>query len=322
MAKSGKLSGAFFIGLFVILGAIIGIGALLYLGANRFFKEQVYYVTYFDGSVEGLERGSAVKYQGVPCGRVHQIKVAPDGKLVEVVMAIDPRISVNDSLRIQTALSGLAGGKFLQLYYPDNPSVMQNHPALSFTPEYKYIKSSPSGLEEMETAARQVMNNLMKLDVYDISQGTKQFLKSSTDFFSNKDLYQILANLEHSSEMLDKLLSRADTSVVFDNTAKTSALLLESASKLKMMTDSLNYQIGQMNLPGYMDKFYGKYDSAMTNANKVITKTGYRSEALMMTFQETLEELRKTNRDLQKALRAVTDNPGGILFSEPPPKEK
>ena len=52
----------------------------MWLSANKFLKEQIYYVTYFDGSVEGLNVGSPVKYQGVPCGAVQALEVAPDGK--------------------------------------------------------------------------------------------------------------------------------------------------------------------------------------------------------------------------------------------------
>ena len=89
MARKNKFTGAFLIGIFVLTGLVILIATVIWLGKTQFMEESKLYVTYFDGSVEGLEKGSPVKYLGVPVGTVDKIKVAPDGKLVEIVMQIE-----------------------------------------------------------------------------------------------------------------------------------------------------------------------------------------------------------------------------------------
>ena len=66
--KSRKKNQPFLVGLFTLLGLSIIIVTIIWLGANEFFKQQKFYVTYFDTSVEGLTIGSPVKYQGVPVG--------------------------------------------------------------------------------------------------------------------------------------------------------------------------------------------------------------------------------------------------------------
>ena len=96
-----RVSNAFMIGLFVIVSTVVLIGAVIWLGANKFFKENIYFVTYFDGSIEGLENGSAVKYQGVPVGSVSKIELAPDGKLVQVTMQIKRKIDLRDNMRVK-----------------------------------------------------------------------------------------------------------------------------------------------------------------------------------------------------------------------------
>jgi len=75
MAK-GKLTTSFFIGLFVLLGVIAIVGSIIWLGSSQFMKERKFYVTYVDGSVQGLEQGGAVKYQGVPVGNIKKIDIA------------------------------------------------------------------------------------------------------------------------------------------------------------------------------------------------------------------------------------------------------
>ena len=58
------------VGIFVIAATLIGVGTAIWLGASRFFENTSLMVTYFSESVQGLEPGSAVKYRGVPAGRV------------------------------------------------------------------------------------------------------------------------------------------------------------------------------------------------------------------------------------------------------------
>ena len=70
----------FEVGIFVIIATAIGIGAVVWLGASRFFQETQHFVTYFSESVQGLDPGSSVKYRGVPAGRVDTISIARPGR--------------------------------------------------------------------------------------------------------------------------------------------------------------------------------------------------------------------------------------------------
>lgn len=322
MAKKRKNASPFLIGLFVILGTVIMAGAIIWLGAGRFLQEQIYYVTYFDSSVEGLEQGSAVKYQGVPCGRIASINVAPDGRLVEVVMQINRGIDVNDSLRVQPALSGIAGGRFLQLHYPTSVSVAEMHPEINFKPPFPVIKSAPSGFEEMTLAAREVLNNLIRLDVEGISMNTVKFLKSTTDFFASEDLNTILKNLAEASIKLDNILLQADTSSAISNINETTKVLYQTSLQLNRAVASLDKQINDANIPYYIGEMYLRYDSTMQHTNQMIGSVGFRAQSSILTLQETLDEIRRTNRDLQNALRALSDDPASIFLTAPPPRER
>jgi len=79
----------FMIGLFVTFGVLIGMVAVVWLGASKYFEKGKTYVTFFDESVQGLQVDSAVKYRGVEVGRVEAIRVAPDNRLIEVVIKVD-----------------------------------------------------------------------------------------------------------------------------------------------------------------------------------------------------------------------------------------
>ncbi len=319
--KQRSISSAFVTGLFVLTGAVVVIATIIWLGANQFLKEQVFYVTYFESSVEGMEKGSAVKYQGVPCGRISDIRVAPDGRLVEVVMQLDPKIEITDSMRVNPAMSGIAGGKFLQLHFPSQ-DMAAKHPVLNFKPQYPLIKSSPSSLEEISLAAQKVFNNLMDLQVGQISTESLRFLSTTTSFFQSDTLKRILVNLMDATNRLDGILAQADTSSVIRNLENTSMGLYQSSLELLASSQNLNNQIENMKLPYYMEKAYSQYDSTMHNTNRLMNNVGYRAESALLNLNETFEGLKKTNKALQNSLNAISDNPSAVFFSNPPAKEK
>jgi len=53
------------LGLFVTVGVILGVAAIIWVGASKYFEKGDRYVTYFNESVQGLQQDSAVKYRGV-----------------------------------------------------------------------------------------------------------------------------------------------------------------------------------------------------------------------------------------------------------------
>lgn len=320
--KSRKLSSPFLIGLFVLLGSAIMVGTIIWLGANQFLKERNYYVSYFNQSIQGLDVGSPVKYQGVNCGNINEINIAPDGKLVEVVMQIDPKVKINEHMVVKLMFAGLAGGKYIELHYAKDGADISEIPELNFKAPYQVIPTTASGFEEMTLAAEEVVNRLKTMEFKRISDNINKFLESSTEFLDNEELYTIVSDLSESSARLNSILEQADTSKAIANITETSAQLLETAHDIDIIVDSLGTQINEMNLPGYMTKIYAQYDTAMTTTNNVINMVGFRSENVLFSLTETFEELRETNKALQKTLRSITDNPSQVFLSEPPPPEK
>ncbi len=318
MAIKNKITVSFFIGLFVIIGFGIIVGAIIWFGTKKYKEDTKTYVTYFEGSVEGLEKGSPVKYLGVPVGTVNKIKVAPDGKLIEIIMQIQKGLEIDSNIRVKAELAGITGGKFLQLSYPQSKELLKLYPKLSFEPPYEVIKSSPSGIEEIEIAAREVMNNLRMLQVSEISQETLRFLESASNFFENQKLYDIVKNINEASLKLDRILYQADTSSFIANIDNSSSKLLEATEKLYKFSEILNSEIKAMNLSQKSNNTFALIDSTINDTRYSLNKFSYRIEDILFTLNETLHQLQSTNKQLKKTLKAYTNYPGLLLFAEPP----
>jgi len=72
------------LGLFVVVGVVMTLSVMAWLGARSLRKEVGLYISYFDESVQGLEVGSPIKFRGVTIGSVAKIDIADDHRHVEV----------------------------------------------------------------------------------------------------------------------------------------------------------------------------------------------------------------------------------------------
>ena len=162
------------LGLFVVTGFVLGLTALVFLGARSMQRDVVTYISFFDESVQGLDVGSPVKFRGVVVGNIEQIRVAPDRRRVEVVLDLGVedlkemglsegagkklRIRVPADLRVQLASQGITGVKFLQLDFFDPHSYPA--PQLPFPTPENYIPSAVSTMKNVEDAVVLAANRL------------------------------------------------------------------------------------------------------------------------------------------------------------------
>ena len=319
---SRRVSSPFLIGLFVTIGTVMIIVVIIWLGSSQFLKENVKYVTYFSASVEGLEKGSPVKYLGVPVGTIAKIKVAKDGKLIEVIISIDKSLEIKDKLRAKSELAGFAGTKFLQLHYPSDKDMLNIYPKHDFQAPYPVIKSSPSGIQEIEIAARTIMNEFLKLEVKKINDNTIEFLKASTDFFNSEELKNILTGVEDASNELTSILRKADTSNILLNLELASENMAQTTELLETFAERLNEKLENMNLEGRVDNAFANVDTLLLHMHNILGVLGFRSESVLLTLNETLHALKKTNLELRKSLGVISDHPSSIFLSDPPPLEE
>src|SRR6266481_653478 len=81
------------VGTFVLAVIFLGFVAVLWLGRNEFSQQAKRYYIFFKGSVAGLNKGSQVQYNGIPVGRVVDIRVDPGNlEQIEVTVEIDTSI--------------------------------------------------------------------------------------------------------------------------------------------------------------------------------------------------------------------------------------
>jgi paraquat-inducible protein B len=61
------------IGGFVLGGAVLAVIAVVVFGSGRFFRDTATFISFFDGSVTGLDNGSPVRFRGIEVGSVRDV---------------------------------------------------------------------------------------------------------------------------------------------------------------------------------------------------------------------------------------------------------
>ena len=150
------------IGLFVILGVVMGVAAIIWVGATSYFQKGVTYISYFDESVQGLQLNSPVKFRGVDVGLVENIRVAADNRHIGVVMKINMKEDLQKNYVAQLKSAGITGIMFveLDLIKPGEPDFS---PKIDFPSEYPIIASRPSELQRLMAGANDVVQKFKRL---------------------------------------------------------------------------------------------------------------------------------------------------------------
>jgi phospholipid/cholesterol/gamma-HCH transport system substrate-binding protein len=166
------------LGLFLVAAVAATLGTLFWIGARRFHRDAFQAVSYFDESVQGLDVGSLVKFRGVTVGTVADITIAPDHRHLQVTSDIyldalvrlgllqaAPKVGeqfIDPSLRVQLALAGITGVRFLQTDFFDENRFPP--PKLPFPVPWNYVPSAPSTLKGIEETVVDVLSRFPALE--------------------------------------------------------------------------------------------------------------------------------------------------------------
>ncbi|MGC9977335.1 MAG: MlaD family protein [Syntrophales bacterium] len=296
----------FMIGLFVTIGIIIGVGIIVWIGASQYFKKGTMYVTYFDESVQGLQKDSSVKYRGVDVGRILNIGVAPDNKLIEVVMKINLRDNLERNTMTQLKAVGITGIVFVELDQ-QSPQAMKLSPKINFPTEYLVIPSRPSETKQILSGIYDVIDKINEADFQGISDKIKSAAQSTSDLMAGAQTKRIMSNIESSTTALDKSMKRLEKIMADGNLEGALAEARQALTGAHSLISALDSELKGMRLR----------DTA-AKANQLMDELDRTARTSAVDIQTATENLRRASEGLERLLERIEANPSDLLFGRPP----
>ena len=220
-----------FVGAFVIGAIALAVAAVALLGSGSLFRQTHLFVCFFDGSVNGLQVGAAVKFKGVEIGEVKQVLLSlnvgsgpvPVSNVIKIPVVIeldegrilkrgasyinvgdpaDMKVAFSRGLRAQLATESLLTG----LLYID----LDMHPgspvrfAAGRNSPYPEIPTMPNPLEQAQSVAMKLMDQLDKVHLDQLVVTATETLAALKDLADSQDLKESIVTLKVAGQSLDK----------------------------------------------------------------------------------------------------------------------
>lgn len=307
----------FKIGLFVISGIIVILGAIFLFGGSNIFKEEIKLVTVYDESVQGLERGSQVKFRGVPVGKVTEIAILQNNSKIRIKMQIDPAafvpVNSNDAetivssakeqgnelkmfiqqqikkgLQIRMEYAGITGFKYIEMNYFNAPENKLLPPPEGLEYDEIYIAAAPSILSDAIQNISTSLENISKIRFDKISSSLENTAEKINEFIDNDSIQDTVKNLKNITGKIDRGMNEKQI-------AEVSAALRQAIQNFSMITEKLQKE---------------------DNINKTATAIKGAGDAVIQSSESLESTLFKLNATLDKLtllLNLLNENPSALL---------
>jgi len=312
----------FKLGLFVVSAVVISAAVLFILGGRSLFTPKFTFETYFNESVAGMDVGAAVKFRGVPLGRVTEITSSfvqyetdlPFDKrrnYIVVRCEVSTAMSVEDikrefksmighGMRVQTQMEGITGQLSIGLDILDAAA----NPPLPFAwkPKYDYVPSAPSMTGQIIASAQQFIVSLNDAQIQKLSKDLDNLVQ---DVDKKVKEFQV-ADLsdEGKNALKDARGMIARVNGILDDPAIKHTLVNvdKSTDRLRGIMES-----------GDIDRIVKRIDDLAARLDGIVADNQYDVGVMV-------QDLRAMSENLRSMSEQIKNYPAGAILGGPPAK--
>jgi paraquat-inducible protein B len=318
--------GAFLIGAMVLL-----VAGTATLASTAWFERRSTFISFFQESVNGLEKGAPVKFQGVPVGRVTQMLIQIDerdktfqvpvqyeidvtrlttqfGTFVNLDDAAVLRQQITDGLRAQLQMESMVTGQlYVELTYRANAPAPELEAGRTAWPE---IPTTPSLLAALGTGAGGLVADMMRI------------LVQINEMLEDVDMHEINAAVVASAEAVEALVAAPELRAALEQIPGMTAQINRTMADVGLAAQRAGEAIDPLRL-----QLEGTA-TEMTATLEALRRTLEDTHGLLSTdsglgygLQETLASLRDAADALTLLVNAMEQNPDMLLRGRRPPEE-
>lgn len=364
----------FKVGVFVIVSVALGLGSVIALGSGTMFKETAIIETSTTDSVNGLQLGSPVKYRGVPIGEVTAIAFADrfyneqgtDDESFDfaspVVIRMKVRLDVFGpeqtslftkdleggvarGLRARLTSAGLTGGLFVDLDLNDPTQFVAVTPR--YTPDYPYVPSAPSNLDQLIDRIGVIAANLSEVDFASIGSSLHRTIDDVDGIVNRRvdpmlaEAKDFIAELRVSNERVQKILSdpaiektMADISaisadvrgIVGDGAGDLRAgiaevpKMMQAAREAAEKLDAILASPRLAEILANLEKTSGELPATVAEYRTIGRQVQEFLASESYELRQLIEALRQTAENLEELSSSAKNDLGQTIFGDAPPR--
>lgn len=297
----------FRIGLLTVAAFLLIIGMVFFLGLAEEFAPRIRFATVFTESVQGLSKGSPVKFKGVAIGQVDKISILPQQKIIRVDMSIDPvpftgfadeKEQQNNFQKLRNFflqerqaglvcrldLAGITGMRYIEMdYVTDGKQRKQALPEIN-EPGVIYFASVPGTFSNIVDSVAVSLDKIAQVDLHKISAGLDNNLEAINAILRDPALRNTIDRLERTAGNIEQISRDISENM--------------TGEELKKVVKGVNDNLASMNK--LTNEFYEKLDQIhVAELDKQLTDTLQKSRELMQDLSngsvDAIQTLRQIN---------------------------
>ncbi len=318
----GRKANQAVIGAFVLGAVLLAVAGVVVLSGDRFFRDSQMVVAYFDGSLEGLDIGAPVTFNGVKIGSVTDLRVVIDPRdesiHTPVFFKIDARhlhdagggritlkresrrfeLLIEHGLRARLELQSLVTGQLVVAlnFYPTTP--------VRLTGRSKRYPEMPTIPSSFDTLTRRVENLPIEALVTE-TIGTMQSVKA---LVTAPEVKSALGKLDRALQAALARLTPAAGAAIEEYRA-----LGQDARKAVANADA---QI--LPLAASIEKAAAAADATLADARRVLGE----DSPLRDELSESLREIAKAARSLRTLADYLDRHPEAVVVGKRPERQR
>jgi paraquat-inducible protein B len=319
------------IGLFMIGAILLAVLGTATLASTAWFQKRSTFVSFFQESVNGLETGAPVKFQGVPVGSVTDILIQIDerdktfvvpveyeidlqrlttqvGTYVNLADASVMRQQILNGLRAQLQMESIVTGQlYIELSYRSDPAPPELQPQATAHPE---IPTTPSLMAALGTGAGSLVADMM------------QVLFQVNEMLADVDMPGINAAVVASAQAVERLVESPEIRGALEQVPGMTAQLNRTMAEVENLAVSASAAIDP--LQSQLEGMATEMAASLHALRGILEQThgllstdaglGYGMQDALLSIREAAEALRLLATSLEQ-------NPDMLIRGRRPPEE-
>jgi paraquat-inducible protein B len=326
------------IGLFVIGAITLLVISLIVLGTGKIFSERSNYVTYFDGSIQGLRQGANVTFRGVRIGQVRNVFVQFDESMktfdLPVVIELDPKAIqtvsgnplttdksgellaalIDRGLRAKLQMESFVTGQLLVDldFYPDEPVILRGQ-----NDAYSEIPTIPSDIQLALANMQRIIEKLQGLPVEALLENLISTMSGIEKIVQSPELINAIKNIDNTFAGIDNLVNSSETQLIATKLFNSIERLDSTISEIKSVVQQANQHINP--IAEDMKDTISEAHLTVTDIQKIFQtiRKDIEDETIRHELNITLNELRNAAQAFRVFIEYLDTRPEALIQGKP-----
>ncbi|MEM5790050.1 MAG: MlaD family protein, partial [Syntrophobacteraceae bacterium] len=314
-----RTASAFRIGIFALVCSVITAAALIWIGAYSYFQDRRTYASYFTESIRGLQKDAVVNYRGVGVGHVTSIGLAPDGRLIEVLVELDSEFRVDRTVAMQLREQGLTGLRYLEIdSAPANLDELT--PKITFPTKYPILRTYPSEIQQLKGALEEIYQKISALDVkglvYTWSRTSELVNNLLIQFGASTDtgdLKEAIAYFRKTAESSSALLERITAATSQEGLNKGAGDLAATLTATRQASENLSRQLAALP-PGFLKNLSLQLSETVLTGGTAFSTLNKHLDDSSALLEQNLQQFKILLLQLNSLVQSLKEQPNRLVF--------